>query len=245
LFTPPEDETIKVWRYMDFTKFVSMLENKGLFFPKAEYLGDPFEGSFSVVNKNLRPLIQKHTSRFKDDADISKLIKELRSRIVISCWHMSEHESAGMWNLYAKTPEAVCIQSTYSKLRKCLPDNVEIGKVRYVDYLNEWIPESHLLAPFMYKRMSFEHEKEIRAVINLSGLNELDFGSTVIKGKPPMGGGIWQPVNMNELIEKVYVAPYAPSWFGDLIKLVVKTYKLDIDVDKDVKKSSLDDDPIF
>jgi hypothetical protein len=188
LFAPPEDEDVRIWRYMDFTKFVSMLENQGLFFPCAENLGDPFEGSFSSVNKNLRPLIRKHSSKFIEDSDVGELVKKLRSWVAISCWHMSNHESAGMWKLYAKTPEAVCIQSTFNRLRRCLPSNVEIGTVHYVDYLSDWIPESHLLAPFMYKRMSFEHEREIRALINLAKI-EIDIGKLDdIKGEPPLGG---------------------------------------------------------
>jgi len=68
LFVSPQDEVTKIWRYMDFTKFVSMLENKGLFFPSADNLGDPFEGSFSAVNKKLRPLIQKYADHLPDGA---------------------------------------------------------------------------------------------------------------------------------------------------------------------------------
>lgn len=240
LFIEPEDKTAKIWRYMDFTKFVSMIENKGLFFPTADNLGDPFEGSFSTVNKKLRPLIYKHAHHFPDDAKIGELVKTLRTWVVINCWHMSEHESAGMWNLYAKTEEAICIQSSYSKLRGCLPNNVKIGLVRYVDYTQNWIPESNLLAPFMYKRKSFEHEKELRAVINLSTIDEMDLEFVTIDSKPPKGG-IWQPIDLNTLIENVYVAPNAPKWFGELVQSVVKTYGLN----KPVIKSSLEDEPIF
>lgn len=59
LFKPPNDSSIKIWRYLDFTKFVSMLVNKGLYFPVANKFDDQFEGSFSIVNKKLRPMIHK------------------------------------------------------------------------------------------------------------------------------------------------------------------------------------------
>lgn len=240
LFVSPQDEATKIWRYMDFTKFVSMLENKGLFFPSSDNLGDPFEGSFSAVNKKLRPLIQKHADHLPDDARSGDLVKKLRQWVLISCWHVSDYESAGMWNLYAKTDEAVCIQSTYGRLKNCLPSNAKIGLVRYVDYLSEWIPESNLLAPFMYKRKSFEHEKELRAILNLSGIDDFNLGFSDIEGDPP-NGGRWASLDVSKLIEKVYVAPYAPKWFGDLVESVVKTYHLS----KPVVKSSLDDEPIF
>jgi len=64
---------------MDFTKFVSILENKGLFFPTADNLGDPFEGSFSIVNQKLRPLIYKQNDLFPDDVQIGELVKKLRN----------------------------------------------------------------------------------------------------------------------------------------------------------------------
>lgn len=240
LFVPPEDDSTKLWRYMDFTKFVSILENKGIFFPRADNLGDPFEGSVSIANQKLRPFIYKHTELFPDDSHTGELIRQLREWVVISCWHINNHESAGMWNLYAKSEEAICIQSTYKRLCSCLPEKSRIGLVRYVDYGSEWIPESNLLAPFMYKRKSFEHEKELRAVINLRAMDKSGLRLSDIEEEPPTGG-IWVPTDLNTLIEKVYVAPYAPKWFGELIKNVVKTYGLD----KPVIKSSLDDEPIF
>ena len=240
LFAPPQNETTKIWRYIDFTKFVAILENKGLFFPTADNLGDPFEGSFSIVNQKLRPLIYKHTNLFPDEVQTGELVKKLRKWMGVSCWHVSDYESAGMWNLYAKTEEAICIQSTYSRLRRCLPDNIKTGLVRYVDYFSEWIPESNVLAPFIYKRKSFEHEKELRAIINLSEIDDLDLLLSDINDDPPKGGK-WIHLGLDELIEKVYVAPYAPAWFGELIRSVVKTYNLDVPV----IKSSLDDEPIF
>jgi hypothetical protein len=39
----PPDVNIPIWRYMDFTKFVSMLENDGLYLARADKLGDPNE----------------------------------------------------------------------------------------------------------------------------------------------------------------------------------------------------------
>ena len=43
-FSPPPDDAV-LWRYMDFTKFVSFLDKSSLFFARADKLGDPFEGA--------------------------------------------------------------------------------------------------------------------------------------------------------------------------------------------------------
>ena len=53
--------------------------------------------------------------------------------------------------------------------------------------------------------------------------------------------GQWYNVELQELIEKIYIAPSSPSWFKLLVEKIVIRYKLNIDV----IKSSLDDEPFF
>jgi len=48
----PTDVDTKIWRFMDFTKFVSMLEESGLFFARLDRLGDPFEGSLPLAESS-------------------------------------------------------------------------------------------------------------------------------------------------------------------------------------------------
>ncbi len=85
---------------------------------------------------------------------------------------MNEHESAAMWKLYAQTNEAVAIQSTYQKLASCLPENVFVGVVHYIDYETQWLPEGNAMWPFVHKRKSFEHERELRALFEDLPINE-------------------------------------------------------------------------
>ena len=85
----------------------------------------------------------------------------------INCWHLNSHESAAMWVLYLKSNEGIAVQSTYRKLLDSLVDEREIfiGKVNYIDYDNEIFLDRNALAPLVYKRKSFEHEREVRAII--------------------------------------------------------------------------------
>ena len=48
-----------LWRYMSYTKFVSLLTKNALFFSRADKLGDPFEGSLSPINIASRPEMYK------------------------------------------------------------------------------------------------------------------------------------------------------------------------------------------
>jgi len=40
----PEDP-MKVWRYIDLAKFVSMLETQSIYFSRMDLFSDPFEGA--------------------------------------------------------------------------------------------------------------------------------------------------------------------------------------------------------
>ena len=222
LFAEPDSLNIKVWRYMDLSKFVAILEHKGLYFPQVDNLNDPFEGAYSRGNVNLRNFAYSKRADLPDIDSLIDKIKEIRKYIVVNCWHMSKHESAGMWKLYAKTNEAICIQSTYKILKACLPGEVNLGMVQYIDYQKDWIPEDDIFYPFLYKRLSFEHEKELRAICDLSrkAQLELELDEEVNRG------GVWFPADPEKLIEKIYVAPDSDDWFVDLISKLIKRYNL-------------------
>lgn len=151
-----------------------------------------------------------------------------------------------MWNLYLKSNEGIAIQSTFKRLIKCFenhPDKIHVRKVEYIDYQNQkdkiWKGSSHnILVPFFKKRKSFEHEREIRAIISkwpVSNGEEQDIlGSTNYVG-------IQVPIIIESLIKNIYVAPTAPEWFLILVKSIIVRYSLTIEV----MKSSLEDDPVF
>jgi hypothetical protein len=80
VFSQPNDQA-RIWRYMDFTKFISVLENGGLFFSRADYFSDPFEGHYGGINKLF--LDNKHFSPIvilsKEEA-LSRLNEEGRAK---------------------------------------------------------------------------------------------------------------------------------------------------------------------
>jgi hypothetical protein len=48
-FQAPANPNVSIWRYMDLTKFLWMLQEKALFFTRADFLGDPYEGHYTEV----------------------------------------------------------------------------------------------------------------------------------------------------------------------------------------------------
>lgn len=232
LFEKPNSET-KIWRYMDFTKFVYMLEKGGLFFPKVDSFNDPYEGSYSRGNLSMRKFVfsrSKDKKKFQGQIDE---IKNIRPHININCWHMNDFESAGMWKLYSKTNESICIQTTFERLEKALPNKIRFGKVKYINYDKDWIPESDVYYPFIYKRLSFEHERELRAIFDST---ENDFDESFEKNE----NGYWINLNLQTLVQRIYVSPEAQDWFVELVEKVKNKYNLTL---KRVYKSPLNNEP--
>jgi hypothetical protein len=233
IFQAPDDPNIKIWRYMDFTKFVSMLDNNGLFFSRADCLGDPFEGSIPRANEREQSEIAKDW----DKEALDKLEswktwrRQERQNMFINCWHMNEDESAAMWRLYTKSEEAICIQSTFKLLHECVNEKVFIGVVRYIDYEKDLIYVTNAFYPFIHKRKFYAYERELRAVI----CNPPDYGEL------PIEGGICKEINLTQLIENVFVAPTSTTWFRDLVEKMVERYSLN----RLVKQSSLDEEPCY
>ena len=225
---------------MDFTKYVSLLTTSSLFLSRIDLLGDPFEGSYSKANIRLRPSVYKNLEPKARENFINftpKVAKWYRQWAYANCWHMNNYESAAMWKLYSKSNEAVAIQAIYSKVIEILPSDLFIGLVQYINYETEWLPEGYLLYPFMHKRNSFSHEKEVRIIKPEFPLEN----ERLAIGKKNTLKGILIKINLEELLENIYVAPTAPEWYYDLVVDISAKYN----IKNKIQYSKLDELPVF
>ena len=232
VFEKPKDENARIWRYMDFTKFVSILDKSALFFTRTDKLDDPFEGSCPerVIEFWEKKLGIEYTGGFYE---------HLKKFTLVNCWHLNEYESAAMWKMYLKSNEGIAIISTFNRLKNSFRDkenDVRIGRVRYIDYSRFADPVALFTYPIMYKRKIFRHEQELRAVIQK--LPKKGFSP---RSKPTIEDGIYVLVDLNVLIDKIYLASVSPTWQFELVKSVMKKYELN----KEVIQSSLDDKPLL
>jgi hypothetical protein len=243
VFRAPDDLNIKIWRYMDLSKYVSLLDSSALYFSRADMLGDPYEGATSHANREMWPQVYQGRIPISDLERMSSYHEFERQWTFINCWHMNEHESAAMWKLYARTCDAVAVQSTYGRLHSELPAHTYVGMVDYMDYRTEWMPEDNSFYRFMRKRKSFEHERELRALTqHLPYAPDPNGGPfEVITREQNHECGRLVPVRLAELLERVYVAPTAPAWFLAIVQRITARYGLNVAVDQ----SSLDSVPVF
>ena len=225
---------------MDFTKFVSLLEERALFFARADQLGDPFEGATPMNNIKSRYASLKSELSEKEIFMYEHLRVELRRFTLISCWHESSHESEAMWKVYSNANSGIAIKTNFDSFVASFitDEKIHIGEVQYIDYDSEKIPEDDLLSPYLHKRKSFEHEREVRAMIQrippeASPENLPNF----LTGEIPMwpnicNVGIYYDVDLNLLIQEVVIDPSAPDWLLDLVKKVVNRYDLQVPVNQ-------------
>jgi len=267
-FVKPDNASQNIWRYMSFVKFVSLLDSSALFFSRADKIGDPFEGSYPPLHLNnrntlMREAIEKDNladSRHKGLAKRNAANEDFFNRwllqiseraetqpiyTLMNCWHMNDCESAAMWTLYAKNEEGIAIKSTYKGLETCFAkstSNIYIGKVHYVDYENATFESIDHLAPFIYKRKSFEHEKELRAIIELPRSETLmENNKKYVKPIQPPDDGLYVKVDLDILIDQIYLAPTSSDWRYGLVTRLVRKYRLE----KQVIQSRMDNPPLY
>jgi hypothetical protein len=235
LFKPPDNPKIPLWRYMDLPKFLTLLEDEALYFARSDTMVDKFEGAISPINLAMRRQRGEEEDAFRE---------AFRRFTYLSCWHASEHESAAMWGLYQRDGRGIAIRSTFRRLTKSLQGDhlIMVGTVNYVDYDNQYIHEGNALAPYIYKRISFEHEREVRAVIqDLAWVAELSGSEDVVSLSTPTPIGLSIPVDLARLIETVYIAPEAPGWFAELVEKVIRRYGHQWPI----RHSDLSRDPVY
>lgn len=234
---PPKDK--KIWKYMDLAKFIGILDKRALFFSRADKLGDPYEGSFPKTNVDKRRSVW--TTRIDGKhakLSLSEYYRLFVKRTAVSCWHLNDYESDAMWKLYLRSGEGIALQSSVGRLESSLTaytqNRIYMYQVEYIDFETYKIPEDSL-APYFHKRKSFEHEDEIRAVI------QKDREGVINADRTPFKDGIYVPVDLEKLIERVYISPTCPDWQKEATQSIMDKYGLD----RRVRRSKLSEQPKY
>jgi hypothetical protein len=213
------DETV-IWRYMPFNRFVEILEEHKIWFSRPFNFDDRWEGLFppSYV-RSTRQYANEHGIPFKEfDQDFRKRMLGHRYAHFVNCWHLGEHESDGMWRLYAKEQNAVAIRSTVGNARECFRPHGS-GQVIYYDPSHDILSRSIFGAhDILFKREAFRWEGEYRFwFCDDELLGRIENGDSIdetalTRGKLVMLG------DTTELIQRVVVAPGSTDEFIEEVR---------------------------
>ncbi|GAA6767193.1 hypothetical protein AAFH68_31420 [Flavobacterium sp. CGRL1] len=220
----PDDPDTIVWKYLDLSKFLDLLLSKKLFMSRSDKFEDQYEGTFS------EPTYEEIKKLAVDNPEFLNYYKTHREKVAISSWHINEYESFAMWQIFTKNNEGLAIQSTIGRLQKAVrPENnfdQYIGEVNYIDYKKEYIPFDDLFFPFLFKRKSFQYEREVRILTDTS------------KSEIKLNDGLKINVDINQLIEKIYIHPKSENWYKKLVIELVER----LDFGFEIEKSDLESD---
>ncbi len=221
---PKDPETI-VWKYLDLSKFLDLLMSRRLFMSRSDKFEDQYEGTFSEPTFEEMRKLSEHNPAFLD------YYKTHREKVVISSWHINEYESYAMWQIFTKSSEGLAIRSTLGRLQKALLPEFEfkqyIGEVNYIDYKKEYIPFEDAFFPFLFKRKSFQYEREIRIISDLSGHDLY------------INDGIKINVDINQLIDKIYIHPKSENWYKKMVIDLLRRLGFDFIIEKSDLESDI------
>ncbi len=226
----PSPEAI-LWRYMEFTKLASLLDRQELHFARSDRLGDPFEGSVSRLTQRLRRFKFGNTAEREVQKQRGKINKAARRVFYVNCWHENDHESPALWNAYSRYTDGIAVSTDFSSLRDsfCCDEDIYIGKVNYVDYMDSLIPEDDAILPYFHKRLEFNHEKEVRAICHVLPQHGGDVADFYSRDYPV---GEYREIDLTVLVKKIVVSPSAEDWFFELVQSVANRYQLQAPVER-------------
>ena len=221
----PNDPNTIVWKYLDLSKFVDLLLYQRLFMSRADKFEDQYEGTFS------EPTFEEIRKLSKDNPEFLNQYKVHREKVVISSWHINEYESFAMWQIFTQNNEGLAIQSTLGRIQKALEVEKSykqyIGEVNYIDYKKELIPFDDDFFPFLFKRKSFQYEREVRILSDLRDTNLV------------IDNGLKVAVDINELIETIYIHPKSEKWYKNLVIDLVHRLGFDFKIEKSDLESDI------
>lgn len=229
-----------IWRYMSLQKFELLLNDKALFFCRADKFPDPFEGSIPKREAEHR------NKSYGNDNGISNLHKRLKGHFLVNCWHVNNGENDAMWRLYLKDNDGVALKTTVQNLLDSFIETTEdiyCSLIRYIDYEKDiWLPPTvkgyNMFSPMLHKRSEFSHENELRLVHQIE-YNNRDIDEFWRSQPKEKGKNI--SVNLNKLINIVYSAPTSNQFQISRIEEIIQKKGFDFKVEK----SKLDNEPYY
>lgn len=245
------DKEEALWRYMDFSKFVAMMQQGGVYFTRASRFEDPFEGAAGVAAREAE--WDEHYLKFfrktvrtpppgypaanmtvsEVDKEATRLLGDVKTAyasardLLVSCWHLNSGESEALWKIYC-SPGApgIAVQTNVARLWSALDDELgaNIGKVQYIDFKKEFASGDQRI---FCKRSSLAHENEVRSVLPNDRGNLLD--------------GRLVQCDLDKLVEGVVVSPFAPSWFQKVVEETVSKFGCEFKV----RASEIGESPFY
>lgn len=124
-----------------------------------------------------------------------------------------------MWQAYTTTARSVVLKTSYSKLRRCLPNDVQLGMVRYLDYEKEKPDRGYRLSLVSCKALYYRDEEELRALY-----------APTNRGQDPAPPGKWIDIDFQDMLEEVRLHPDSEPGLMDEVQQLLDTHGITVRV---------------
>ena len=209
-----------IWRYMDFWKFLNLLETKSLYFSNAENMGDDNEGRIPKEVYKLMLNEDKKNGSTTNEFLNNYLNKVIRKETLISSWTYNESESFAMWKMYAKDKMGIAIKTDFISLKESFNKTertIYIGEVSYFNKEKFKYPTHNMYYPFLVKLEYYNFENEIRCITSCEPKETNE--SKLVE------------IDLNELIKSIYISPNSTPEFKKILELLKIEYNLKFDIE--------------
>ena len=229
---PSLPEDLIIWRYMDFEKFLNLINQQALYFCRVDKLGDGYEGIVQPA------IIERWKKEFQDEFDAKGIsddsfIKSIgednllwRTCTMVNCWTMEQNESVAMWKMYAKNNLGIAIKTNFRNLKNAfnqIEEEILISQVKYTKYDDISMSHKNFLFPMINKNLYYQFEKEVRCFI--LAVQKIDGVS-----QPLYERGVLISTSLNTLIESIYLAPNAPEAYEKVINHILTDAGLEVPI---------------
>jgi len=216
VYKTPNSKDKPIWRYMDFWKFLNLLETSSLYFPSAENLGDNREGQFP--NEVYEMMLKEDPGYYMFLKN--ELLNRIKKQTLISSWTYHDNESFAMWKMYAKDKLGIAIKSDLESLKRSFGKTeriINIGEILYFNKNSFNYKFDNLDYAFLNKHEYYIFEKEIRCITHC--LENEEAGGKLIE------------VDLHELFKTIYISPNAKPEYKKLIEMLKMQYNLDFTIE--------------
>tara|TARA_R110002033_G_C3818167_1_gene232828 strand:- start:94 stop:849 length:756 start_codon:yes stop_codon:yes gene_type:complete len=241
----PHGNTV-IWRYVGLDKFLDLLMSQELFFTNAAKMSDKYEGLIPKRNQDYLLKSIKSEGLSREDAELERQIRlrqihSLKELTLLNCWTINQSESYALWKIYlGGSKSGIAIRTTVSKLTKAIKngndsfnEDIFLSRVKYTDFIKEE-PENRFNV-ITTKNKFYDYEKELRLFIFHYPLSEGGI-------RPPYNVSIGRrlKVDLNELIDEIYLSPFVGKWFDKTLIEILN--KVNPSLIKKIKNSEILDE---
>jgi hypothetical protein len=230
-------ESLELAKYMDITKFLSLLKDKQLFFCRLDKLEDKFEGTlpkmsrqeFREFYKDLNALnfynepISPEEMEEKINAGY-KFREKLKALYCVNCWNEFKGESYALWKVYSDLNQGIMIKSSFKGVIDALNESKETvycSTIKYIDHEKDSIDIGNTMSPVVHKHKAYSYENEVRLIHEVSQEGwEHDWENEKYES------GVKVNVRLEDLIDEIVISPFSSEWFTELIGDMLDKYSI-------------------